>query len=203
MDNNKKKDKIAKIIGIIVGIILVLGISYALFSTVLRGKKKVRITTGTLDLQLVETDENDPLKYTHIELDNALPMTNADGLKTTPYMFTLKNLGNIDANYVLSLEVENSSDLPAGSVKYAIERVKDDSGNFESSPLLLSQVNAHASKNLNNDDVMLYDLDEGKIKVSENIDYKLYIWVDYDAGIEAANKTLTAVVRISGTQIIK
>ena len=200
--NEQKKNKIAKIIGIIIGIIIILGISYALFQLVLVGKKKNKIITGTLNLELVETDENNPLKYTNIEVTNAMPMTNEEGLKTTPYVFTLKNTGNIDAEYVLSLEVSDDSDLPAGSVKYAIVRINNNS-NFESTPMLLSSVNNYQAKNSNNEDVTLYDLDEGKIKVGKDIDYELYLWIDYDANVSAADKSLTAVVKVSGTQIIE
>ena len=41
-------------------------------------KKTNKIITGTLKLDIVETSEENPLKYTNIELDNAYPMTNEE-----------------------------------------------------------------------------------------------------------------------------
>ena len=199
MNKSDKKDKLAKIIGIIIGVAIVLGISYALFTLTLVGKKKTRITTGTLDLQLIENDETNPIKYTQIDLENAVPMTNAEGLSTIPYVFTLTNVGNIDASYTLSIEVANNSDLSAEYIKFALERINSNS-QFESSPLLLSSVNTHTAKGSNNEDVILYDIDEGSINVNDSIDYRLRVWVDYNAQIGASNKSFEAVVRVSGVQ---
>ena len=60
---NKKSDTIAKLLGIIIGIALVLGISYGLYQIFITGKKTNRIITGTLKLDIVETSEENPLIF--------------------------------------------------------------------------------------------------------------------------------------------
>ena len=119
----KKADIVAKILGIILGIVFVLGISYALYMVTIYGKKENKIITGTLRLELIDTDKENPEKYTNINIDNAYPISDKEGLATTPYTFTLKNTGNIDSKYTISLEVNDTSTLPADSVKFAFSRV--------------------------------------------------------------------------------
>lgn len=50
---NKKK-KIIRVAGLLGLFLLVFGVSYALFSVVLNGTKRNKITTGNLDLRLIE-----------------------------------------------------------------------------------------------------------------------------------------------------
>ena len=199
MNKSDKKDRLAKIIGIIIGIAIVIGISYALFNIILVGKKKNKIVTGTLDLELVEEDASNPSKYTVVELNDAVPMTDEEGLATTPYVFTINNKGNIDAKYTLGLEVASDSEMPAGAIKYAYKRTSS-SDYFESVPKLLSDVNTHTSKNLNNENVTLYDIVDSNISVNDSVDYELRVWVDYNAGVSASDKSFTAILRVSGVQ---
>lgn len=194
---NKKSDTIAKILGIIVGIALVLGISYGLYQIFITGKKTNKIITGTLKLDIVETSEENPLKYNNIELDNAYPMTNEEGLETTPYTFTLKNTGSIDAKYEICLSVLKTSTLSDNMIKFAIRRQV---GELESAPMLLSETKKLETVDNDNNEVYLYSLDEGTIDVGESIDYKLNLWVDYDANNEAMNKEMTAKIWVNGFQ---
>lgn len=194
---NKKNDKIAKLLGIIIGIILIIGISYGLFQIVLTGKKTNKIVTGTLKLDIVETSEENPLKYTNIELNNAYPMTNEEGLETKPYTFTLKNTGSIDAKYEICLSVLKTSTLSDNMIKFAIRRQV---GELESAPMLLSETQKLETVDNDNNEVYLYSLDEGTIDVGESIDYKLNLWVDYDANNDAMNKEMTAKIWVNGFQ---
>lgn len=199
MDNekNKKSDIVAKILGIILGIVLVLGISYALYMVTFYGKKENKIITGTLRLELLETDKNAPEKYTHIELDNAYPISDEEGINTVPYTFTLKNTGNIDSRYTISLEVLKTSTLPPDTVKFLLQKVDD---SLYSIPALLSDRESYLSKNTSNEDVVLYNLGEGIIAVGESIDFSLNLWVDYDANNIAMQKEMVATIRVDGVQ---
>lgn len=111
-----KYNKVAKIIGIVVGIVLVLGISYAVFRTSDIAKKINRIHTG--DFNVIITDESEKA----IILENAAPMTAKQGKKLTPYMFSVENTGTIAANYKLYFVISNDTTLPAENVKYNLVR---------------------------------------------------------------------------------
>lgn len=196
-EKNKKSDIVAKILGIILGIVLVLGISYALYMVTIYGKKENRIVTGTLNLKLVETDEDNPQKYTNIDINNAVPVTDKEGLASTPYTFTLQNVGNIDAKYTISLEVPTTSTLPSNTVKFALRRVDS---LLESTPMLLSSVEISTSQSINGEEVVLYNLDEGVISIGESIDFRLNLWVDYYANNSAMQKEMNATIRVDGVQ---
>lgn len=192
----KKSDIVARIIGIIVGIIIVLGISYALFQVVLTGKKKNDVVAGTLSLKIKEEDSSIPKKYTTIELLNTAPLSDEDGLKETPYVFTIINDGNIDAKYTLKLEVSKTVTLPTTVLDFAYK--KDNSS--MTTPKLLSNATKEEGKSVTNEIVDLYTIDTGVINVGDSIDYNLHIWVDKAADNTIMNKEFNAILRVDGVQ---
>lgn len=197
-EKRKKSDTIAKILGILIGLALVLGISYALFRVTLNGTKKNRVTTGTLSLKLIDDDEDSPENYTKVELINATPESDEDGLKEVPYTFTILNDGNVDANYTLKLEVDDESDLSDKFIKFAFIKGVDENYSL---PKLLSTAAKEESRTLiGNKTVMLYTLDQGTLDVGDSIDYILNLWVDEHADNTAMSKELNALIRVDGVQ---
>lgn len=91
MDKTKKKYIVLVIVTIVISVIALLGASYALLTMTIEGDKKITLTAGILQVDFKEGD--------NINLDNVAPMTNREGLKTTPYTFTITNTGNINAYY--------------------------------------------------------------------------------------------------------
>ena len=91
VEKNKKQ-----IVALALALVLLLGGTYAWLTVTLNGTKKVRIEAGTLALELNEGDA--------INVADSLPMSDTDGLATTPYTFTLKNTGNVASNYTIYLD---------------------------------------------------------------------------------------------------
>ena len=88
MENNKKKNNLPKLIGIIGILVLVFGITYAIFTVTLNGTKKVKIKTGTINLRLLDKDNNyvdelnpDADTGFDIKLENTVPMSREEALK--------------------------------------------------------------------------------------------------------------------------
>ena len=197
-EKRKKSDTIAKVLGILIGLALVLGISYALFRVTLNGTKKNRIVTGTLSLKIIDDDEEAPENYTKVELINATPESDAEGLKEVPYTFTIKNDGNVDASYDLKLEVDDQSNLSDEVVKFAFIKGVDE--NY-STPKLLSELTKEESRTLiGNKTVNLYTLDQGTLDVGNSIDYIVNLWIDEQADNTAMDKELNAIIRVDGVQ---
>ena len=102
MDNkenkNIKKNKIIKVTALLGLFLLVFGISYALFSVVLEGTKKNRISTGNLSLELLNESGN-TIEGDVIGLENAVPVLNEEGLQNTPYTSTIRNNGTLDTEF--------------------------------------------------------------------------------------------------------
>ena len=85
-DKNKRKNKILKWSAFLGLFLIVLGVSYALFSVILEGREKVRVKSGNLNVSI--KNEANP-----INLENALPESDEAGANETPYEFDLVNEG--------------------------------------------------------------------------------------------------------------
>ena len=91
MDKTRKKYIVLVIVTIVISVIALIGASYALLTMTIQGDKKITLTAGILKVDFEDGN--------YINLDNAAPMTDAQGQKLTPYTFTITNTGNINAYY--------------------------------------------------------------------------------------------------------
>ncbi|MGN0973745.1 MAG: leucine-rich repeat protein, partial [Bacilli bacterium] len=192
-ENNKvtNKNKILKITALLGLFLLVFGISYALFSVTLSGKKINKITTGKLELELLNESGN-TIEGETIGLENAVPITDEEGNETVPYTFTLKNSGTLDAEYSITLEdLELAADeerLDDKYVKYTLKRGDNPANQYTTQTSInLSYIKDRI-------------LDAGVIKKGQSISYQLYLWLDYDADNEAMNKVFSTNLKVEGNQ---
>ena len=70
------------------------GTTYSLFINV-ETTDEFNYNTGILDLQLIEDKQ--------INIENAFPMIDSEGLETTPYALTIKNTGTLP--YLFDLKI--------------------------------------------------------------------------------------------------
>ena len=154
MEKNKKQ-----VIAIALALVLLVGGSYAWLTTTLKGTKKVRIEAGTLSLVLNEGNE--------INVEDSLPMTDIDGLKTDAYTFSLQNNGNVTSNYTIYLDDASidSADVrfDDSALKYSLK--KNDGA---STTALLSTLNQRV-------------LDSGTIEAGTTNTYSLNLWIKDEA----------------------
>ena len=93
----KEKNKIiAIVILILITLIALTASSYALLTKSYKSKT-LSVSVGTLKVDFTEGNA--------INLDNTKPMSDSDGMNTTPYTFTITNSGNINAYYTVGLSV--------------------------------------------------------------------------------------------------
>ena len=154
MEKNKKQ-----VIAIALALVLLVGGSYAWLTTTLKGTKKVRIEAGTLSLVLNEGNE--------INVEDSLPMTDIDGLKTDAYTFTLQNNGNVTSNYTIYLDDASidSADVrfDDSALKYSLKK-----NDGVSTTALLSTLNQRV-------------LDSGTIEAGTTNTYSLNLWIKDEA----------------------
>lgn len=154
MEKNKKQ-----VIAIALALVLLVGGSYAWLTTTLKGTKKVRIEAGTLSLVLNEGNE--------INVEDSLPMTDIDGLKTDAYTFTLQNNGNVTSNYTIYLDdasIDSADErFDDSALKYSLK--KNDGA---STTALLSTLNQRV-------------LDSGTIEAGTTNTYSLNLWIKDEA----------------------
>ena len=138
MKREEKNNKATMIIiSIVIILILVLAISYAFFSTKLYGKDQI-VKVGTLDLVLDETSEG-------ISLDNAIGISDSQGMKLDASTFELKNNGSKAVDYTIYLDdntiSETDTRIDDKYLKYNLNKNGTDSG-----PILLTTIGSNPNR---------------------------------------------------------
>lgn len=98
-NNNLGTRNKKQILMIVLTLLLLLGGTYAWLQITLNATKTTRLEAGTLQLKITN-EEN------AIDINDALPMTDVDGLLTEPYTFSLTNTGSIESEYTIYLDDE-------------------------------------------------------------------------------------------------
>ena len=190
--NNIKKNKKKGILGLLIIIVLSMGFSYAYYMISLKSDGNNVAKSDCFKLEL--TSENDA-----ITLNNMYPISDEEGLKTTGYTFTIKNICSMYASYQVNLE-----DLEVAK-KLSNEYVKVSLNN--SIPKLLStyQTVTPALKEA----IGSYMLTGGTLapKDMDNSSktYTLRLWMDYDTPLSdettnAGFKNKIAVIATARTK---
>ncbi len=192
---NRRYNRVAKLVGILSGFVLVLGTSYAVFRVTTTGEKENVVSAGKLDVR-IENEQNE------VHLENTLPQTEESGKQNTPYTFDVTNNGNINAMYDLSLEIKDDSTIGENYIRYYLAKVVDNKeiGVDSKSSHLVTDGLDSTSQNRK-----LYKVDTNDLlKPGEKVSYKLYLWVDYDTTTEqAVNKVFKANVRVDASQVVE
>ena len=163
----------------------IVGVSYAFFSIGGVQEQVNTFNSGCLNISL--TNES-----TSINLTDAYPITDIEGLSGTSYDFTVKNNCNSSANYQINLESLNEqvNSLNADYIKVSLSSDTVDnviSTLSDNTSLTPTIDNAYESYNLYTDSL---NANEEKI-------YHLKIWVDYDATVEqAASKVYQSKINV-------
>ena len=174
----KNKKKI--IIGIIVLAISLIGISlinstYSLFYHEDTASNTDAYSTGLLSIIASSKGEN-------ISLSNALPMSDSEGEATTPYTFTIKNIGNLDYEFNVKLLSTGDSSTTIDS-RYI--KVKVDDG----SPATLSSLTSSIIKS----DVTL--------AAGESIDISIRVWLSNDTPNTQIGKVFNSKIVTDGQAV--
>ncbi len=180
-----KKRIIILVVSLIIITGIIVGVSYAFFSTGGKQETANTFTSGCLNISLTDVSSS-------INLSNTYPITDIEGLDTTSYDFTITNTCNTDANYEINLESLNqvSNSLSADYLKVSLS--SDTVGNVIS---ILSD-NTSVTPEIDNA-YEAYNLYTGTLKASETKTYHLKLWLDYDATVEqAANKVYQSKINV-------
>ena len=160
---SKRKYIVISVVIILISIIAIIGTSYALLTMTIEGDKEITLTAGILKVDF--TDGN------YINLDNIAPMSDKEGLQTTPYTFTVTNTGNINAYYHVSLEEDSNNTL---SNSYLKMKITGNNG-YDSGVIRVSDYGVGSFEIIGED----------VLEPSEEVTYTLYMWLDESAGNEA------------------
>ena len=172
----KNKKIIILIILILISILTLIGSSYALLTKSFKSEK-LSMQVGTLKVDFTEGNA--------ITMNNAIPMTDENGMNTTPYTFTITNSGDVDAYYTVSNEEELANTLDTNYLKMRLTG----SDGYDSGIKRLKDLGTGTYR----------IVDERALLKSKSVTYKLYLWISSDAGNDIQNKIYKSKIVVSST----
>lgn len=195
--NNSKQPLIYSILGIVLLFIIVIGVSYAIYTFSGTGTTENVITTGSISVDFAQSDV--------FSLSDQYPMTDIEGLAQTEVgVFTIQPTlsGTSIINYEIGME-KLSSTLTDDDVKINLTK-KIGTGDInyvkgtDKTGVLISDFSSNKG-NLSGTTISGYLLDSGSFTSSSLVTYTIKLWIDenYDlttsdtsAGNTHSNKTI-------------
>ena len=168
-----KKKIYILVIGLILVVLVILGVSYALLKKNIVGDNgKIIYQVGDLEVKLDETGSKD------IGITGAIPTEDSDGLKNEPYSFLLVNKAVTDLKYTIYLEDDTDAKNKCGSdcelIPYNFIRYN-----------LSNDSNSLKTDNLSSSSTELYT---GVIESKSTDKFNLRVWLSIDADNSAMGK---------------
>ena len=173
MDNKKK------IIFVIIGFaaILLIGTSYALLRSSNAGNNPYVMNVGLLEISFKSGSQN-------ISLNNAYPMSDEAGTsQEDELIFTIKNTGDMEANYNVYIEETSTNPSFASAIKHI-----DKKGNEDYSGIKVLSSDNYIDR-------------LGYLEKNEEITYKVKFWLAESADNTYMNKTFTAKIVVESLQV--
>lgn len=170
MKNRKTTRLVLVIASIALALIAVISTTQAYFSSDTYANNPNEYQSGILSIEAVSKSNN-------ISLDNTLPMSDVEGLSTTPYVFTIKNNGNVDYKFDVKLLATSDNTFDSQYIKLQIDN--------EEISTLSSLTNSIIKK-----DLVLY--------AGETIDISVRIWLSENTKNTQIGKSFDSKIVIDG-----
>ena len=163
---------------IILTLVVLLGSSYALLRSSHTSSEAYTMNVGLLEVNFFGTTNT-------LTINNMVPMTDEEGMEQNNNIlnFTVKNTGQIKADYSVYIEETSTSPEFKSVIRYAVNKADSGYGNT-----------------LKLTDNMLYIDKDQTLDVGGTVNYKVKFWLDYDADSTYMNKTFTARIVITSRQ---
>ena len=173
----KNKKVIIIVISILIILILLLVLSYAFFKTQLSGTEGI-VKVGELELVLNETSEG-------INLDNAIGLSDSEGLSLDSSTFKLINNGSKAVDYIIYLDDNTIGDtdtrIDDKYLKYNLNKNGKNTG-----PTLLTSVGSNKNR----------VLDSGTIEGKGTNEYSLNLWITSDVDGNYSGQVFSGKLRV-------
>ena len=177
----KKKSKFSLIIICLVITLVSIGLSYAYWRFAFISDNANKGTSGCFNIELAEEKDE-------INLTNAYPITDAEGLKLKPYSFTLRNSCSIFAHYYVNLEMLEGTTLNS---KWVATKVNSDA--------ITTLDKYKTATTTMTESTEARTIAEGYLGTDDTVDYTLSFWMDEDATIndDVMNKVFKSKIVIN------
>ncbi len=199
MENNNSKQMILSILGVVILVVAVVGVSFAAFSYSKTGGKVNTITTGTITMSYSE-DTNG------INLSNALPMSDDQGkaLSGSNNVFdftvtaTINGSGNTTINYDVTATKESDSTLDDSAVKVYLTSIDNSADTQVLAPTKVSALTKTGSSEASGAPNGQYKLTTGTFTSTTTRKYRLRMWVAEDYSSLSTSGTYKLRVNVYG-----
>ena len=184
------KTKIKIYYGLLITLVVFMGVSYAWFRLKLTQTNSNVIGTRTcLDASLTE-------KTSKITLSDAFPISDEDGLKQTPFTFTLKNNCDSYVKVYITIDSKYRTSTDAAYLKDSFLKVNLSSkGTTDGSSVLLGSQTLTELEGTNKG----YILVTTGLKASEEKSYDLRVWMNGETSIsDGLNKNWEGKIVVVG-----
>ena len=169
----KKKRNILIIAVLLLGIVAIIGVSYALWVLNLTQTGQNDIVSSCFNITFTDKD--------NISLQKAYPILDEEGKKLIPYEFTITNTCDSYASFNVNLEVLNTTTLTNNDAVKAMISSKTGDNETEITTSLLSSYQA-ITKTLDNAQTS-FNLTTGYLNAKESKTYTLRLWLDENVGM--------------------
>ena len=161
--------------------IISLGSAYAVFTSVSKSADYNIVKVGTLNIDFGADSSNT------INLTGQYPMSDEEGLKLTPYIFTITNTGTLAADYEVFIQDDtdmiSKDNCEGNQLNKDYIKYKLDTGN----PTILSSI---AGSN--------YRIATGTLEAGKSVTYTLYVWIREGVGNDVLNKHYHGKIVVNG-----
>ena len=163
--------------------IISLGSAYAVFTSVSKSADYNVIKVGTLNIDFGEDSSN------NINLSGQYPMSDEEGLKLTPYVFTIKNTGSLAADY--EVFIQDDTDM--------INSEEENCANIQlNKDYIRYKLDTAAPANLSSIADSNYKIATGSLEAGGSVTYTLYVWIREGVGNDVLNKHYHGKIVVNG-----
>jgi hypothetical protein len=186
LDNSKRKKIILTILMSLIGIVVIVGISYAYILFTAKQKISNLVTSSCVKVEIEDITDA-------IYLEDVYPISDADGLKTNPYTFKVTNKCNVGVDYQVNLDVLDSENRIA-SKNIAIK--------FSDMDKQLLSAYEDVTDDTLTEAVERRKLVTGSLSAKESVTYSLQLWLDENAGNDAQDGIFESKIVVLATQTL-
>ena len=160
------KNKIVLFLGIFALVLISIGFSYAYWRFTKMQEKTNTATSGCFNIELTNQSGE-------INLGNAYPITDEEGLTLKPFSFTIHNTCNIFAHYYVNVELLEGTTLNS---HYVATRVNNEEiKTLDSFNTAVTTIDNSVSS---------YTVAEGYLGADDQEDYSISLWIDEDVTVD-------------------
>ena len=178
------------VISLLLVVAITIGTSYSLWKKVEIQTNENIVNSACYDITFEESS--------NINLKNAMPISDASGLKKTPYTFTIKNTCNTDSKTTIALNVKNTSTMSTSAIKTSIKSTPQ---NTNSTPVLLTSLNTATIGSSDSTTKESYIITTDTIRAYNSKTFSLYLWMDESVGNEEMNKVFNATISVTSEAV--